>query len=87
MVYASCEFSKTNPTVTRAATVSDPGFHTVYLYPNFDAQLGSLELEYRSHFGPIRSAWSVSDSQVDWKVTLPPNTKGVLPISPEMVSR
>jgi len=68
-------------------TVSDSGFHTIYFHPNFDAQLGSLELEYQSHFGPIRSAWSASGTQADWKVTLPPNTKGLLPISSEMVSR
>src|SRR5207253_10700951 len=48
-------------------TVSDSGFHTIYFHPNFDAQLGSLELEYQSHFGPIRSAWSASGTQADWK--------------------
>jgi len=67
--------------------VSDPGFHTIYLHPNFDSQLGSVELEYQSNFGPIRSAWSASGTQADWKITLPPNTKGVLPLSSEMVSR
>jgi len=29
--------------------VSDPGFHTIYLHPNFDSQLGSVELEYQSN--------------------------------------
>jgi alpha-L-rhamnosidase len=68
-------------------TVSDPGFHTIYLHPSFDLQLGSVELEYQSHFGQIRSAWSASGTQADWKITLPPNTKGFLPISSEMISR
>ena len=68
-------------------TASDPGFHTIYLHPNFDSQLGSVELEYQSRFGLIRSAWSASGTQADWKITLPPNTKGFLPISSEMVSR
>jgi alpha-L-rhamnosidase len=68
-------------------TVEDPGFHTIYLHPHFGSQLGSVELEYQSHYGPIRSAWSASDTHADWKLTLPPNTKGVLPISSGMVSR
>ena len=66
-------------------TTSDPGFHTICLHPNFDARLGSVALEYQSNYGPIRSAWSASGTQADWKVTLPPNTKGVLPISSRMV--
>src|SRR6266550_2227828 len=31
--------------------------------------------------------WSASGTEADWKITLPPNTKGFLPISSEMVSR
>ena len=68
-------------------TVADPGFHTIRLHPHFDPGLGSLELQYQSNYGPIRSAWSVSGMEAVWKVTLPPNTKGVLPISSEMITR
>ncbi len=69
------------------ATVSDPGFHTIFLHPNFDSRLGSLELAYQSNYGPIRSTWSASGTEAVWKITLPPNTKGVLPISSDQLSR
>jgi alpha-L-rhamnosidase len=68
-------------------TARDPGFHTIFLHPNFDSRLGSLELAYQSAYGTIRSSWSVTGTEAVWKVTLPPNTKGVLPISSEQVSR
>jgi alpha-L-rhamnosidase len=68
-------------------TVTDPGFHTIHLHPHFDRGLGSLELEYQSNYGPIRSTWSAGGTDAVWKITLPPNTKGVLPISSEMASR
>jgi alpha-L-rhamnosidase len=69
------------------ATVTDPGFHTIHLHPHFDRALGSLELEYQSNYGPIRSTWSAGGTDAVWKITLPPNTKGVLPISSDMASR
>ena len=60
-------------------TVStDPGFHTVYLHPNFDARLGSLTLDYESPYGPIQSQWSVQGNQATWKVTIPPNATALL---------
>lgn len=52
----------------------DPGFHSIYLHPNFDARLGSLDATYASAYGPIRSAWKVAAGEVSWDVTLPPNT-------------
>jgi len=60
-------------------TVStDPGFHTIYLHPNFDARLGSLSLDYESPYGTIHSEWSVMGNQATWKVTVPPNATGLL---------
>jgi len=60
-------------------TVStDPGFHTVYLHPNFDARLGSLTLDYESPYGAIQSQWSVQGNQATWKVTIPPNATALL---------
>ena len=52
---------------------TDPGFHTIYLHPNFDARLGSLILDYESSFGIIHSEWNVQENQATWKVTVPPN--------------
>ncbi len=34
---------------------SDPGFHTIYLHPNFDSRLGSLNFSYQSPYGQITS--------------------------------
>ncbi|HEY1924772.1 MAG TPA: family 78 glycoside hydrolase catalytic domain [Candidatus Acidoferrum sp.] len=57
----------------------DPGFHTIYLHPNFDRKLGSVDFSYQSQYGAIRSAWSVTGDKVAWKVTIPANTSGELP--------
>jgi alpha-L-rhamnosidase len=62
---------------------TDPGFHTVLLHPNFDKRLGNLDFSYESAYGTVRSAWSVSGSAATWKLTIPPNTKGELPLFAE----
>ncbi len=66
-------------------TAADPGFHTIFLHPNFDSRLGSLELAYESNYGTIRSAWTATGTEAAWKITVPPNTKGVLPILTEQL--
>jgi alpha-L-rhamnosidase len=63
------------------ALPSDPGFHTIYLHPNFDARLGSLDFRYQSSYGEIRSSWSMNGAAVTWLVTIPPNTTGRLPLA------
>ncbi len=63
------------------ATATDAGFHTIYLHPNFDPRLGSLEFTYASRYGEVRSAWSVKGSTVAWQVTIPPNTTAQLPLT------
>jgi len=59
----------------------DAGFHTIYLHPNFDERLGSLDFSYESPYGAIRSAWTLTKGEAAWKVTIPPNTTGRLPLS------
>jgi alpha-L-rhamnosidase len=68
-------------------SAADPGFHTIFLHPHFDSRLGSLELAYQSNYGSIRSAWTSSSTQSVWKLTVPPNTKGLLPIPSEEAGR
>ncbi len=63
------------------AMPSDAGFHTIYLHPNFDSRLGSLEFTYASAYGPIKSSWSMNNSRTTWKVTIPANATGRLPLS------
>ena len=35
---------------------TDASFHTIYLHPNFDPRLGSLDLSYASRYGNIHSS-------------------------------
>ncbi len=62
------------------ALPSDAGFHTIYLHPNFDARLGSLDFRYQSSYGEIRSSWSIDGKGVSWQVAIPPNTTARLPL-------
>ncbi len=62
------------------ALPADAGFHTIYLHPNFDARLGSLDFRYQSSYGEIRSAWSMNGTTATWLVTVPPNTTARLPL-------
>jgi len=64
---------------------ADPGFHTILLQPNFDRRLGSLDFSYQSVYGTIRSAWTISGDLVSWNLTVPPNTKGELPVSADHI--
>lgn len=66
---------------------SDPGFHTVLLHPNFDSRLGSLDFSYDSPYGVVSSKWTMKTSPAVWKVTLPPNTTGLLDIHAMNASR
>ena len=59
---------------------ADAGFHTIYLHPNFDARLGSLDFRYQSSYGEIHSAWSMNGTAVTWLVTIPPNTTAQMPL-------
>jgi alpha-L-rhamnosidase len=63
------------------ATPSDPGFHTIYLHPAFDAQLGSIDFTYPSPYGVIHSAWTVDHASARWSLTIPANSSGWLPLT------
>jgi alpha-L-rhamnosidase len=60
---------------------SDAGFHTINMHPTFDSRLGSLDFAYQSLYGPIKSSWSMQGSHITWKVSIPPNANGRLPLS------
>ena len=69
------------------ADPDDPGYHTVWLHPTFGPRLGSLDFSYESGYGTIRSSWSISAKTVTWKLTIPPNAMGQLPLTKEDASR
>jgi alpha-L-rhamnosidase len=62
---------------------SDPGFHVIWLHPNFDKRLGSLDFSYDSSYGTIHSAWSISGNKATWNLTIPANASGRLPLGKE----
>ena len=63
------------------ATPVDAGFHTIYLHPAFDKQLGSIDFTYPSSYGAIHSAWIVKSGTASWDLTIPANATGWLPLS------
>jgi alpha-L-rhamnosidase len=66
------------------AISNDPGFHTIFLHPNFSAKIGNIDFAYASPYGTVRSAWNVTGQRVNWNVTIPPNASAELPLSSEM---
>ena len=64
-------------------TTADAGFHTIYLHPAFDAQLGSIDFTYPSPYGDIHSAWTIKNRTATWDLTIPANTTGWLPLNSE----
>src|SRR5262249_37704056 len=69
------------------AAPDDPGYHTIRLHPTFDPRLGSLDFSYESGYGTIQSSWSVSAKTASWKLTIPPNASGQLPLEKEDAGR
>jgi hypothetical protein len=43
--------------------------------------LASLDVSYQSHYGEIRSSWTIKGTDVSWLVTIPPNATARLPLT------
>jgi alpha-L-rhamnosidase len=69
------------------ASPLNAGFHTVVLHPVFDARLSPLEFTYASSYGEIKSSWIVKGKTVEWNVTLPANTTGLLALKDTEAAR
>jgi alpha-L-rhamnosidase len=52
----------------------DPGFHRIFLHPQFDASLGEAAATYDSPYGAITSAWKMTGNATSWKIVVPANT-------------
>jgi alpha-L-rhamnosidase len=65
----------------------DPGFHTIVLRPTFDSRLKDLDFSYQSPYGKIHSGWSLRESNVSWKLTVPPNSRAWLPVPADKIGR
>ena len=66
---------------------SDPGFHTIYLHPNFNAELGEVDFSYDSPYGRIHSDWKLEGRNAVWHLTIPANAVAELPLGTEQAAR
>ena len=54
-----------------AADPADPGFKHIVMAPVPDKRLGSLEAEYASAAGPVKSAWHYEGDRWIWEFSIP----------------
>ncbi|MBR5432144.1 MAG: glycosyl hydrolase family 18, partial [Bacteroidales bacterium] len=54
-----------------AADASQPGFKHIIMKPVFDPRLGSLDAEYKSAAGTIKSSWKYEGDKWVWNFTIP----------------
>ena len=54
-----------------AADASQPGFKHIIMKPVFDPRLGSLDAEYKSVSGTIKSSWKYEGDKWVWNFTIP----------------
>ena len=64
--------------------VACPGFKHIVLAPVFDRRVGRVKAEFRSPYGPVRSAWSYGDDgKVTWTFTVPANATATVKLPGE----
>ncbi|MFC3801133.1 family 78 glycoside hydrolase catalytic domain [Cohnella sp. GCM10012308] len=52
-----------------------PGYKHIQIRPFLNDRLASVDCEYESSYGTIRSRWSIEGGFAELQVTIPPNTK------------
>ena len=70
-----------------AADPAAPGFRHIIMRPVPDRRLGSLEAEYRSAAGPVRSAWRYEGDRWVWTFTVPEGASASVTLPGETESR
>ncbi len=58
----------------------EPGFHHLFLHPQFNSSLGQGGATYDSVYGPIRSMWRYQGSKVQWSATIPANVTATVSV-------
>lgn len=64
-----------------AGIKNDPqavGFKKVLMQPEFPVQLNYVRASYRSPYGLIRSAWVRDGDEIEWNITVPPNSSAMI---------
>ena len=70
-----------------AADPVAPGFRHIIMRPVPDRRLGSLEAEFRSAAGPVRSAWRYEGDRWVWTFTVPEGASASVTLPGETESR
>lgn len=70
-----------------ASDISNPGFKHIIMKPVPDKRLGSLEAEYKSAAGLIKSAWKYTDQQWEWTFTIPEGATATVTLPGEITSQ
>ena len=70
-----------------ASDPSDPGFRHIIMKPVPDRRLGSVEAEYKSASGLVRSAWRYDADRWIWDFTIPEGATASVTLPGETVSR
>lgn len=55
-----------------------PGFKKIIMKPEMIAGLDHVNASYQSAYGMIKSSWKKSAKQLNWNITVPPNTTAVI---------
>jgi alpha-L-rhamnosidase len=66
---------------------AEPGFRHIIMRPVPDKRLGSVEAEYRSAAGLIKSAWQYDGDRWTWHFTVPEGARATVTIPGETESR
>jgi alpha-L-rhamnosidase len=56
--------------------IDHPGFQLIEFKPYLTRQLGSASASYESGFGKIISDWERLDEGLDWRISIPENSRG-----------
>jgi alpha-L-rhamnosidase len=64
-----------------------PGFKNIILRPNFVEGLDHFEASHESPYGRITSAWEKKGNNVNYRVTVPANSKATLYLKGKLVSQ
>ena len=70
-----------------AADPAQPGFRHIVMAPVPDRRLGSVEAEYASAAGMIRSAWRFDGDRWTWTFSIPEGASATVTLPGETVSK
>ncbi|MGQ8338229.1 glycoside hydrolase family 78 protein [Sunxiuqinia sp. A32] len=65
----------------------DPGFKNIILKPNFVSGLSHFEARHEGPYGTILSSWKKRGDKIEYKVTVPANSKATLYLSGKKISK